>query len=156
MGLEIERKYLVKKEAWSKADKGEGSVCKQSYLSLDPDKTIRVRVIDSKAYITIKGKTKNLTRSEFEYEIPKDEGEALIKEFGEGVIHKVRYHIPMGKYTWEVDEFLGDNEGLLVAEIELSSETETFDKPNWIGEEISLDTRYYNVCLMQNPFKNWE
>lgn len=155
MGLEIERKFLVKKELWDKVEKGEGEVCLQTYLSTEPERTIRARVIGDRAYLTIKGKTNNLTRSEFEYEIPKSEGESIIKEFGQNPINKVRYKIKIKDHIWEVDEFFDDNAGLLVAEIELNSESETFEKPEWIGEEISHDARYYNVCLQENPFKNW-
>jgi adenylate cyclase len=155
MGVEIERKYLVNPTIWKQTAKLDGLKCVQTYLSTDPNKTIRVRVMGDKAYITIKGKTNHLSRTEFEYEIPLNEGEELIQLFGDKVLEKTRYIIPLGHHNWEVDVFEGNNKGLIVAEIELESEDEKFEKPNWLGEEVSHDPRYYNACLQQTPFCDW-
>lgn len=156
MGLEIERKFLVVSELWNALDKDKGEVCIQTYLSTDPEKTIRARVLGDKAFLTIKGKTDHISRTEFEYEIPLEEGKAIIDQFGDKVLHKTRYKIRQGKHIWEVDVFHADNDGLIVAEIELEAENEAFEKPAWIGKEVSDDPRYYNACLQDNPYKNWK
>lgn len=156
MGLEIERKFLVDQSKWDAVTKGEGLQCIQTYLNNEPEKTIRVRVLGEKGYLTIKGKTENLTRTEFEYEIPQPEAEEMIAKFGKHVLIKTRYFIQVGAHTWEVDVFDGDNVGLIVAEVELSSENESFEVPNWIGEEVSLDERYYNACLQKHPYTKWK
>jgi CYTH domain-containing protein len=155
MGIEIERKFLVKKEIWNKIDKPEGLHCIQAYLVNEPEKIIRIRLMGDKAFITIKGKTVDFSRSEFEYEIPFEDGQAILKQFGSSALVKTRYLIPTDIHTWEVDVFHDENEGLIVAEIELERNTEEFAHPEWLGLEVSNDSRYFNACLQKNPFKNW-
>src|SRR5436190_1509449 len=136
MGVEIERKYLIHKDLWHSIDKGKGEYLRQGYISTDPSKTIRVRVTDSKGFLTIKGSTKGISRLEFEYEIPREEAIELLNHFTSSSIEKIRYKISHIGKVWEADEFKGENEGLLLAEIELSSATETFEIPRWIGKEV--------------------
>jgi CYTH domain-containing protein len=155
MGIEIERKFLVQKEIWDQIDKPNGLHCVQAYLLNEPEKIIRIRLIGDKAFITIKGKTVDFSRSEFEYEIPFEEGQAILDQFGSSPLVKTRYLIPHKHHTWEVDIFHKENEGLIVAEIELESNTEEFSFPEWLGAEVSDDSRYFNACLQKNPFKNW-
>lgn len=155
MNQEIERKFLVNHTKWNQLTKEEGTYLKQSYLSTNPDKTIRVRVLGEKGFITIKGKQVGLTRPEFEYEIPLQDAIKMIDLFGENVIEKTRYNIHIKNHLWEVDVFDGDNKGLIVAEIELSSETETFEKPNWIEKDVSKEPKYYNSNLQNSPFSTW-
>jgi len=154
MDIEIERKFLVKGDGW-KAAAGEGFVCRQGYLVAAPDKTVRVRIIGEHAFLTIKGPTSGISRSEFEYEIPEADAEALLALCGRAVVVKKRYFIEYGGMTWELDVFSGANEGLVMAEIELESEEQGFDIPDWLGEEVSGDIRYYNACLARNPFSEW-
>lgn len=155
MGLEIERKFLVKESIWDELEKLDGLHCVQGYLVNEAEKTIRVRIIGEKGLITIKGKTIELTRSEFEYEIPLEDAKALMNQFVGARIVKTRYLIPIANHTWEIDVFHEENEGLIVAEIELENATDSFDCPEWIGKEVSHDSKYYNACLLKNPFKNW-
>lgn len=158
MGLEIERKFLVigdfKKESY-----GFVRIC-QGYLNSAAERVVRVRVKGDKGFITVKGSNNEtgVTRFEWEKEISVEDAMSLLKLAEAGVIDKTRYliHNTDGIHTWEVDEFHGDNEGLLVAEIELCSEDEAFDKPAWLGAEVTGDKRYYNSALSQNPYKNWE
>lgn len=155
MATEIERKFLVLREKWEACEKPEGLRCRQTYLSTQPGKTIRVRTMGKKAWLTIKGPQVGISRPEFEYEIPVDEAEEMLELFGEKEIDKIRYFIPMGDKTWEVDVFLKDNEGLIVAEIELADETDDFERPDWVGEEVSGDMRYTNSNLQDIPFSRW-
>lgn len=155
MNLEIERKFLVDKEAWAGVNKGEGTYYKQGYLLNDPVKTVRVRISARDAYLTIKGATTGASRLEFEYPIPLDQARVLLESFADAALSKTRYELVVGGKTWEVDEFLEDNEGLLVAEIELDSEDEVFEKPSWVGEEVTSDSRYYNAYLVKYPYKTW-
>lgn len=156
MNTEIERKYLVKKELWAASNKPKGLPIKQSYLSTHPDKTIRIRTIGEKALLTIKGRMIGLTRPEYEYEIPLKEAQEMIELFGEKLIEKTRFLINFEGKTWEVDVFEGENEGLIVAEIELESEEEAFESPTWVGQEVSTDIRYFNSNLQDNPFTKWK
>ncbi|MDI9879404.1 CYTH domain-containing protein [Flectobacillus longus] len=156
MAVEIERKFLVKHELWHELDKPIPNFLKQGYLSTDPEKTLRVRATDDKGFITIKGKTQGMRRLEFEYEIPKDEALALLDNFTEQNIEKYRYLITYKEKTWEIDVFQGANEGLIVAEIELSSETEAFDIPIWAYMEVTDDPRYYNSRLSIKPYSSWQ
>jgi adenylate cyclase len=156
MPLEIEKKYLVNEEKWNKTDKPKGQFFRQGYLLTDPNKTIRVRVTDTKSYLTIKGLSVGATRPEFEYEIPKVEAEQLLDMFAISDLTKIRYKVLFNNKLWEVDEFLGDNEGLIIAEIELQSEDETFDVPNWTENEVTGEDKYYNSNLSVLPYKNWE
>lgn len=157
MAIEIERKYLVHKPLWETLPKDKASYFRQGYLVSDPDKTIRIRVTDATAYLTLKGASQRdgFARPEFEYEIPKQEGLELLDLFASSEVEKYRYYIPFGKHLWEVDVFLGDNEGLIIAEIELSAEDESFALPAWIGKEVTHEARYANAVLAQKPYKTW-
>ena len=154
--LEIERKFLVTSEAF-KAEAFAQNLIVQGYLSSIPERTVRVRIKGNKAFLTIKGvaNQSGLSRFEWETEIPIDEAEAILKLCEKGVINKTRFEIKTGNQIFEVDEFYGENEGLIIAEIELKSETETFQKPCWLGEEVTNDIRYYNSYLSKNPYKRW-
>lgn len=155
MAQEIERKFLVKGEFKSKAKKQIHIT--QGYLSSIPERTVRVRLKEDQGFITIKGisNAAGTNRYEWEKEILKNEAEDLLKICEEGIIDKTRFLIDVGNHTFEVDEFYGKNEGLIIAEIELTSEDEKFEKPKWLGKEVSGDVKYFNSNLMQNPFKNW-
>ncbi len=155
MNTEIERKFLLKNSDWKKDAVGV-EIC-QGYVDL-PKGVFRVRIYGEKAFITVKTKQKTdcLSRLEFEYEIPVIDARGMIENIcEEPCIHKIRYQINHGGCIWEIDEFLGVNHGLIIAEIELSSEQEVFEKPDWIGEEVSSDFRYYNSNLVKNPYQNW-
>lgn len=157
MGQEIERKFLVKGDAF-KAASFKATRITQGYLSSVPERTVRVRVKGEKGFITIKGigSDSGASRFEWEKEIPVDEVKQLLAICEKGVIDKTRYLVKEDSgHTFEVDEFYGDNDGLTVAEIELGSEDEAFVKPEWLGEEVTGDVRYYNSMLMKNPYKNW-
>lgn len=157
MGVEIERKFLVDHEKWHQLDKPAGVHYQQGYILNDNSRTIRVRVTDAHGYITLKGRgTSNMSRTEFEYEIPIADAKALLKEFTKNGTEKVRYCIPFGGFTWEVDEFSGANEGLIVAEIELNDEQDKFEKPHWVTKEVTDDERYLNSNLAVRPFKDWD
>ncbi len=155
MGIEIERKYLVNKEKWNKVSKPEKHFYRQGYLLTEPDKTIRVRVTDTHGYITIKGHSIGISRTEFEYEIPQKDAIQLLDNFTKSVIAKVRYKITYKNKLWEVDEFLEDNLGLIIAEIELKNENEKYELPDWVGQDVTNDERFYNSFLSINPYKNW-
>jgi CYTH domain-containing protein len=154
MSKEIERKFLVKGDAWRALAKG--TTYRQGYLNSAKERTVRVRTAEDKAFLTIKGLTLGATRAEYEYAIPFDEGKAMLDALAEKpLIEKKRYKIPAGDLTWEIDEFLGDNAGLIVAEVELKSEDQAFDRPAWLGDEVTGDTRYYNANLIKKPFRRW-
>lgn len=155
MAIEIERKFLVNHELWNLLEKPNGKLIKQSYLSTNPNKTIRVRVNGEKGFITLKGKPTGIIRPEFEYEIPIQDALDMISLFGETVIEKIRYEINIEQHTWEVDVFKGDNLGLIVAEIELNNENESFKKPNWIEAEVTHDIKYLNANLQNTPYIFW-
>ena len=156
MAQEIERKFLVKGDFKSEVFKS--TRITQGYLSCVPERTVRVRVKGDKGFITIKGigNETGASRYEWEKEIPVEDVQELLKICEPGVIDKTRYLVKNGEYTFEVDEFYGDNDGLTVAEIELPSEDAAFNKPAWLGEEVTGDVRYYNSMLMKNPYKNWK
>lgn len=156
MGLEIERKFLTLNAAW-RAEAGEGVLFRQGYLTAGGDQaSVRVRMEGEKARLNIKSVTVGASRLEYEYEIPVfDAREMLDKLCNKPLIEKRRYFVKRHGVTWEIDEFLGDNEGLVVAEVELDHENQVIDLPAWIGMEVTEDTRYYNACLVNNPFKNW-
>ena len=129
---------------------------RQGYLNSAKERTVRVRTAEDKAFLTIKGLTVGATRAEYEYEIPFDEGKAMLDALAEKpLIEKKRYKIPAGGLTWEIDEFLGDNAGLIVAEVELKSEDQAFERPLWLGDEVTGDPRYYNANLIKKPFTRW-
>lgn len=152
MPKEIERKFLVSGEF--RQDSPESYRIMQGYICSDPDRTVRVRVRGDKGFLTIKGRGSEdgLSRYEWEKEIPVTEAAELMALCGSGVIDKTRYLVPFGKHTYEVDVFHGANEGLVLAEIELSDEQESFEKPSWLGEEVTGDVRYYNSMLSLHPF----
>ena len=156
MGQEIERKYLVDHSKWQHLDKPIGQLYRQGYLLTDPNKTIRVRQTTDKGYLTIKGLSIGATRPEYEYEIPFEEAKELLDNFSTSELSKIRYKIMLDNKTWEVDEFLGDNTGLIVAEIELISEEESFSIPKWIDKEVTGQEKYYNSNLTIEPYKNWK
>lgn len=153
MGKEIERKFLVTGDAWKS---GESSDYRQGYLTVDRERTVRVRIAGDRAFLTIKGITENATRSEFEYPIPvADASEMLDHLCLRPLIEKRRYLVEHEGMTWEVDRFYGENEGLVVAEVELDDENQAFSKPDWIGEEVTSDPRYYNANLVDAPYSSW-
>lgn len=153
MGLEIERKFLLKNEDWRSL--GVPVHYAQGYLVADGERTVRVRVAGSKGFLTIKGQTQGFSRKEFEYEVPVDEALEMLKLCSIPMVEKYRTKVLFDDKIWEVDEFEGDNKGLIMAEIELKSEDESFAIPPWIGLEVTGDIRYYNSFLARNPFKNW-
>lgn len=155
MAQEIERKFLVKGEFKQLAFKQ--TRITQGYLSSVPERTVRVRVKGDKGFITIKGigNESGTSRFEWEKEIPVEEVQELLKICEPGVIDKTRFLVKDGDHTFEVDEFYGENEGLVVAEVELKSEDENFPRPEWLGEEVTGDKKYFNSMLMKNPYKNW-
>jgi CYTH domain-containing protein len=155
MGQEIERKYLVHAGKWQQAEKPEGALYRQGYILTDPEKTIRVRLTPAGGFLTIKGPTKGATRPEYEYEIPHNEAEELLEHFTVSALSKIRYRILHEGRLWEVDEFLGDNAGLIVAEIELDSEDEPFGLPDWAAAEVTGQEKYYNSRLTLAPFNTW-
>ena len=154
--IEIERKFLVTSNAF-KTDAFTQNKIAQGYLSSVPERTVRVRIKGDKGFITVKGISSDsgMSRFEWEKEIPVDEAENLLKLCEKGIIDKIRFNVKIGNHTFEVDEFHGENEGLIIAEIELNSENEVFERPNWLGEEVTNDKRYYNSYLSNHPFKNW-
>ena len=155
MGIEIERKFLLTGTTWKNL--APGTSYRQGYLNSIKERTVRVRTIDDKGFLTIKGISVGATRVEYEYEIPFDDAENLLNELCEKpIIEKNRYKITHGGFVWEVDEFFGENEGLVVAEIELESEDQTFEKPEWVGVEVTGDPRYFNSNLIKNPFLKWK
>ena len=153
MGKEIERKFLVKEERWR--PKEEGVRIAQGYLSTVPERTVRVRIKGRQGYLTVKGKNEGISRKEFEYEIPLEDAEELLKLSESAILEKRRYREMVEGHIWEVDVFSGDNEGLFLAEIELQYENESFKKPEWLGEEVSEDSRYYNSNLSRQPYRKW-
>ena len=152
MNMEIERKFLVKNDSW-KTDDLHGEACRQGYLFANEKKTVRVRQIGEKGFLTIKGETLGISRKEFEYEIPFEDASALLLLCGDFLIEKRRYKINYANMLWEVDLFLGENEGLVLAEIELESEGQSFVLPPWVGKEVSNDFRYFNAQLARHPFR---
>ena len=155
MAQEIERKFLVTGD-FKQFAKSALRIT-QGYLCSDPERTVRVRIKGDKGFITVKGKSSasGASRFEWEREIPVSEVQELLKLCEQGVIDKIRYLVEVGIHTFEVDEFYGDNEGLVLAEVELSSEDESYERPEWLGEEVTGDARYCNSMLMKNPYKDW-
>lgn len=154
MGVEIERKFLVTNEGWRQGEAAQTRFV-QGYLSRDPARTVRVRLAGEHAFLTIKGATQGATRAEFEYEIPATDARALLALCEGPVVDKIRHLCMHEGMTWEVDEFLGANAGLVVAEIELASEGQVFARPGWLGEEVTGDARYVNANLSVRPFASW-
>jgi adenylate cyclase len=155
MGIEIEKKFLLTGTEWKQL--ATGTAYRQGYLNSAKERTVRVRTINDQGFLTIKGVSVGATRLEYEYEIPLEDANALLDELCEKpLIEKNRYKVNFSGFTWEIDEFFGENDGLIVAEIELESEDQTFDKPDWVGEEVTGDSRYFNSNLINNPYSKWE
>ena len=155
-GLEIERKFLVKNNDYKRLATSSSRIC-QGYICSDRGRTVRVRIRDSRGYLTIKGPSENggLSRYEFEKEITLDEAEHLMQLCEPGMIEKTRWLVKSGIHTFEVDEFHGENEGLVMAEVELNYEDEPYENPDFIGQEVTGDRRYYNSYLKEHPYKEW-
>ena len=154
--IEIERKFLVLSEAF-KAEAYNSTRIVQGFLNSDKDRIVRVRIRDNDGFITVKGKPleDGLTRFEWEKKISKSDAEALLNLCEEGIIDKIRYEVKCGNHVFEVDEFFGANQGLVVAEVELTEVSEVFEKPNWLGEQVTGQSKYYNSQLVKQPYKNW-
>jgi CYTH domain-containing protein len=155
MAIEIERKFLVNHALWEQYPKGQGTLYQQGYLLISPAKTVRIRLAGEVGFITIKGQTHGTSRLEYEYPIPGSDAAEMIGHFCAGTVCKVRHHVPYQGHTWEVDVFEGENQGLIVAEIELQHEAETFSKPPWVLQEVTDDPRYFNAYLSEYPFQTW-
>ena len=154
MGKEIERKFLVKKDTWRAL--AQGTMYRQGYLNSVKERTVRVRTAGDKGFLTIKGLTTGATRAEYEYEIPLADSNAMLDALAERpLIEKKRHKIDFAGLTWEIDEFFGENQGLIVAEVELKSEDQAFKKPDWAGEEVTGDPRYFNANLIKHPYRKW-
>lgn len=156
MAWEIERKFLVQSDRW-RDDADVGITYAQGYLSTHPERSVRVRIAGDRGYLTIKGKSEGLRRREFNYAIPVDEAWDLLEYLcPPPLIEKTRYRLPLGDVVWEIDEFAGDNEGLIIAEVELNHPEQTLSLPDWLGEEVTHDPRYYNAQLSQIPYCQWD
>lgn len=155
MGYEIERKFLVKGDYKSQSFKS--LPIKQGYLALAGTHVVRIRVKGEKAFLTVKSSMEggSFARREWEYEVPKADAEEMLQMCDEGIVEKTRHLVNVGSHLFEVDEFFGENEGLLIAEVELRSEDEPFEKPDWLGEEVTGNVRYYNSFLSMHPYKEW-
>lgn len=155
MGQEIERKFLLKNDGWRAL--APGTLYRQGYLNSTKERTVRIRTIGDRAFLTIKGITTGATRAEYEYPIPLEDCNAMLDTLAEKpVIEKKRYKIRQGDLTWEIDEFFGENAGLIVAEVELQSEGQAFGKPEWLGAEVTADPRYFNSNLVKHPYTKWQ
>jgi adenylate cyclase len=155
MATEIERKFLVKNDTWRDQVESASRIA-QGYLASEPRLTVRVRLRDEDAYLTIKGPTEGIGRSEFEYQIPPTDAKAMLRDLASmPPVEKVRHLIQIGPHTWELDVFEGSNAGLIMAEIELSAEDDAFELPGWAGTEVTGDPRYYNAYLAEHPFTSW-
>ena len=155
MGTDIERKFLVQNDNWRAL--GQGKLYRQGYLTTNPDCTVRVRIAGDQGYLTIKGATTGISRAEYEYGIPLEDAAQLLDTLCQPpLIEKTRYRIPAAKgLVWEVDEFAGENQGLIIAEIELPNAEQSVELPDWIGPEVSNDPRYFNSNLSKHPFSRW-
>jgi adenylate cyclase len=154
MGTEIERKFLVRGDAWRSLAKG--TRYRQGYLNSAQERTVRLRTAEDRAFLTIKGISAGATRAEYEYPIPLEDGNAMLDTLVEKpIIEKTRYKIQREGLTWEVDEFYGENQGLIVAEVELASEDQAIVKPEWVGIEVTGDPRFYNANLIRHPYTRW-
>lgn len=154
MPLEIERKFLLSSDTWKK-DVHQSYALRQGYLNSNPDRTVRVRIRGERGFLTMKGRGNGISRPEFEYDIPYEEALALLTLCEQPIIEKTRHEVRVGEHLWEVDVFEGENAGLVVAEIELSEEDEAFERPTWLGKEVSDDRRYFNSSLIRKPFRKW-
>ena len=154
MTVEIERRFLLADDSWREAA-GEPLVLQQGYLSVEKERTIRVRIIGSQAWLTLKGYISDMTRSEFEYEIPLAHAQAMMADMCSFKMEKYRYRVEFEGFVYEIDEYFGDNAPLIVAEIELSSEDTEFPKPAWLGKEITSDGKFTNAYLSKHPYSSW-
>lgn len=155
MGIEIERKFLVKNDEYKKSSKWK--FLKQGYLCNEADRVIKIRLNEGKGFITVKGRINSMSRSEFEYEIPYEDANAMLENLCSGpIIEKKRFEFEFKGFKWEIDEFLGENEGLVVAEIELKDENAEFPKPDWIDREVTFEPRYLNSNLVKKPYRYWD
>ena len=154
MGNEIERKFLVT-DGW-RQQVHHSVVCRQGYLSTAPERTVRVRIMGDNAFLTIKGQTRGYSRHEFEYPIPVADAQELLQMAVHPLVEKIRHYVQYAGMLWEIDEFSGDNAGLVVAEIELEEEAQSFHSPPWLGQEVTEDKRYYNASLSRSPYSLWE
>jgi len=154
MAREIERKFLLNGEAWREG--ASSTLYRQGYLNSAKERTVRIRTVGDKAFLTIKGVTVGATRAEYEYPIPPGDCNEMLDTLAEKpLIEKKRYKVRHGGLTWEIDEFFGENRGLIVAEVELESEDQPFDRPSWLGQEVTGDPRYFNSSLIKHPFSKW-
>lgn len=156
MGKEIERKFLVNQSIWAQTEKPAGTEIRQGYIAQSENNTVRVRTKNNQGFLTIKGATKGITRAEYEYEIPYTDAVEMLAECASNSIVKIRYSIFFNDKCWEVDEFLLQNSGLILAEIELRHEDELFDSPDFIAQEVTSDARYYNAYLAAHPYSLWK
>lgn len=156
MGVEIERKFLVIKDKWELQAGKQGTLYRQAYVFTSPEKVLRVRLEGEQAKLTLKAAVSDRTRLEYEYDIPREEAEEMMDKLCDTEVRKIRYKINFEGKLWEIDVFEGDNEGLIVAEIELESEEEDFEYPAWLGTEVTEDQRYYNAALAKLPFNQWQ
>lgn len=154
MAVEIERRFKVVGDGWRKL--AEGVQYRQGYLSVEKERTVRVRVVGDQAWLTLKGHISEISRHEFEYPIPVAEAQTIMDAMCPMVVDKLRYRIEFGGFIWEVDEFFAENAGLVLAEIELPGEDTPYDKPDWLGEEVTFDGRYTNAHLSKHPYTRWE
>jgi adenylate cyclase len=158
MAQEIERKFLVADSRWRTAPglSSAKEYCQGYIATAKPGQSVRVRIAGNQGYLTIKGPTQGIARTEFEYEIPLADAQTLLETLCDRpLIHKHRYRLPMGDIVWEIDEFMGENAGLLVAEVELTSVDQPFEQPEWLGPEVSGEARYYNASLVKHPYRQW-
>jgi adenylate cyclase len=156
MGLEIERKFLVRSDDW-RAQVATRELLRQGYLTSGSQCSIRARVAGEHAWLNIKARKSGMTRLEFEYPVPLTDANQILNELAQGsILEKYRHRVPAGELVWEIDEFLGANAGLIVAEIELPSEETSFDRPAWLGDEVTEDERYYNFNLARTPYTQWK
>jgi adenylate cyclase len=157
MAIEIERKFLVRDDSWKQGDIIKKTRYRQGYLTSGAGSSVRVRISNHDAYLNIKSGTLGIRRHEFEYPIPEADAQQILDSLcHKPLIEKTRYYLRYAEHTWEIDVFEGDNEGLVVAEVEMGSEDESFERPSWLGREVSDDPRYYNTCLVSHPYKDWD
>ena len=155
MAVEIERKFLVKGESWRSLT--QGVAYRQGYISAQKNTTVRVRVVGEQGYLTIKGPTQGKSRAEFEYGIPVEDAQEMLETLCDRpLIEKIRFKLKQNGLVWEIDEFLGENQGLILAEVELEDENQTIELPNWVGKEVSDDSRYFNASLVKQPYSQWQ
>ncbi len=155
MGKEIERKFLVRGESWRR-EASDRTEIRQGYLNLDPERTVRVRLAGGEGFLTVKGRPMGLVRSEFEYPLPAADAREMLSSLClQPLIEKIRWRVMRGGVCWDIDEFSGENSGLVLAEVELDEEDARIEIPDWAGEEVSFDPRYANASLVHHPFSRW-